>query len=165
MGAHRRFFKAAMVATPLITTRYITRVSKALEETELSITEGEPIITETVVPVRDIVALWQDEVRPEEIPGLLYGQVSAAQVFDAISFYLNNQSEMDGYLKRYRELGALSRDAIVLSHSPLWDELEGEIERDRRELERRVGRLQVFSLRILINRLKGLQSSLHKQLC
>lgn len=145
MGAHRRFFKAAMVATPLITTRYITRASKALEETELSISEGEPIITETVVPVRDIVALWQDEVRPEEIPGLLYEQVSAAQVFDAISFYLDNKLEMDGYLERYRELGALSRDAIVLSHSPLLDELEMEIERDRQALDSEIEKAEADS--------------------
>lgn len=124
-----------MVATPLITTRYITRASKALEESDLSICEGEPIITETAVPVRDVVALWQDEVRPEDIPGLLYGQVSVAQVFDALSFYLDNKPEMDGYLQRYRELEALSRSAIALSHSPFWDELEAEIASDRKALD------------------------------
>jgi len=131
-----------MAATPL-TTRYITRASKALAASEISIVEGEPIIVETVVPVRDVVALWQDEVRPEDIPGLLYEQVSAAQVFDAISFYLDNKPEMDGYLERYRELGALERSAIVLSHSPFWDELEGEIEGDRQALDSEMEKTEI----------------------
>ncbi len=119
-----------MVKTPS-TTRYVTRVSSELSQTNLPVLEGEPIIMGTKVPIRDIVALWQDNVRPEDIPAMLYNQVSAAQVFDALGFYLDNKIEIDDYLQRYRELGILSRSAIILSHSPFWDEVEAEIKHER----------------------------------
>ena len=122
-----------MVATPL-TNRYVALASKALGESDRPILEGEPIIMETEVPVRDVVALWQD-VRPEDIPVLLYELVSAAQVFDALSFYFDNRVEMEGYLQRYRELGLLNRSAIVLSHSPFWGELEANIADEREALD------------------------------
>lgn len=87
-------------------TRYIVR--------DRDILNGEPIIVGAKVPARDIVALWQDDIRPEDIPAELYNLVSTAQVFDAISFYLDNQSELDEYMERYRRLGVLSRSAILL---------------------------------------------------
>lgn len=123
-----------MIATPP-TSRYVTRDSSKLDGVNRQILDGEPIIVGTEIPVRDVVALWQDEVRPEDIPELLYDLVSPAQVFDALSFYLDNKSEIDGYIVRYRELGALSRSAILLSHSPFWDELEASIEQDRQALD------------------------------
>jgi uncharacterized protein (DUF433 family) len=45
--------------------------------------------------VRDIVVFWKSGIKPEDIPQKLLQLVTAAQVFDAISFYLDNQPEID----------------------------------------------------------------------
>lgn len=75
------------------TSRYVTRNSIILQ--------GEPIITGTRTSVRTIVGLWRLGIRPEEIPMHL-PQLTLAQVFDALSFYLDNQQEINEYIERNR---------------------------------------------------------------
>ena len=72
-------------------SRYVTRNPEILS--------GEPIITGTRISVRAIVGLWRLGIRPEEIP-LQYPQLTLAQVFDALSFYLDNQAEINEYIER-----------------------------------------------------------------
>ncbi len=62
---------------------------------------GEPIIRGTRTPVRAIVETWRIGVTPEEIPqGLPH--LTLAQVFDALSYYLDHQSEINNYIERNR---------------------------------------------------------------
>lgn len=62
---------------------------------------GEPIIRGTRTPVRAIVETWRMGVAPEEIPqGLPH--ITLAQVFDALSYYLDHQNEINSYIDRNR---------------------------------------------------------------
>ncbi|MBW4491697.1 MAG: DUF433 domain-containing protein [Oscillatoria princeps RMCB-10] len=62
---------------------------------------GEPIIRGTRTPVRAIVESWRLGIAPEEIPqGLPH--LTLAQVFDALSYYLDHQSEINSYIERNR---------------------------------------------------------------
>lgn len=76
-----------------VTSRYITR--------QLNILSGEPIIIGTRTPVRSIVNLWRSGIRPEEIPMHL-PHLTLAQVFDALSFYQDNQAEINDYIEKNR---------------------------------------------------------------
>jgi len=62
---------------------------------------GEPIIRGTKTPVRAIVELWRLGTLPEEIP-LHLPHLTLAQVFDALSFYAENQAEINDYIERNR---------------------------------------------------------------
>lgn len=62
---------------------------------------GEPIIKGTRTPVRAIVELWRLGIAPEEVPNRL-PHVTLAQVFDALSYYSDNQDEINGYIARNR---------------------------------------------------------------
>jgi uncharacterized protein (DUF433 family) len=62
---------------------------------------GEPIIRGTRTPVRAIVKSWRMGVAPEEIPQGL-SHLTLAQVFDALSYYLDHQSEINSYIERNR---------------------------------------------------------------
>jgi uncharacterized protein (DUF433 family) len=75
------------------TSRYVTRNPDILQ--------GEPIITGTRTSVRAIVESWRLGIRPEEIPMHL-PHLTLAQVFDALSFYLDNQPEINEYIERNR---------------------------------------------------------------
>jgi uncharacterized protein (DUF433 family) len=73
--------------------RYIT--------TNKEILSGEPIIKGTRTPVRSIVETWRRGVAPEEIPeGLPH--LTLAQVFEALSYYSDNQEEINGYIEKNR---------------------------------------------------------------
>jgi uncharacterized protein (DUF433 family) len=62
---------------------------------------GEPIIRGTRTPVRAIVESWRMGVAPEEIPqGLPH--LTLAQVFNALSYYLDHQNEINTYIERNR---------------------------------------------------------------
>lgn len=62
---------------------------------------GEPIIRGTRTPVRAVVENWRIGIAPEEIPkGLPH--LTLAQVFDALSYYLDHQSEINNYIERNR---------------------------------------------------------------
>lgn len=62
---------------------------------------GEPIIEGTRTPVCAIVELWRQGVQPEMIPSHL-PHLNAAHVFDALSYYSDHQSEINGYIEQNR---------------------------------------------------------------
>jgi uncharacterized protein (DUF433 family) len=62
---------------------------------------GEPVITGTRTSVRAIVELWRRGESPESIVSEL-SYLTLAQVFDALSFYQDNQSEINDYIERNR---------------------------------------------------------------
>lgn len=73
-----------------VQNRYITSDEKILS--------GEPIIKGTRTPVRAIVEMWRMGNSPEEIvQGLPH--LTLAQVFDALSYYYDNQAEIDDYIE------------------------------------------------------------------
>lgn len=65
------------------------------------ILSGEPIIRDTRTPVRAIVEMWRIGVSPEEIPQRL-PHLGLSQVFDALSYYLDHQAEINEYIERNR---------------------------------------------------------------
>jgi len=62
---------------------------------------GEPIIKGTRTPVRAIVETWRLGVAPEEIT-LGMPHLTLAQVFGALSYYSDHQSEINAYIERNR---------------------------------------------------------------
>ncbi|WP_017325166.1 DUF433 domain-containing protein [Synechococcus sp. PCC 7336] len=74
-------------------SRYVTRNTEILS--------GEPIILGTRTSVRAIVGLWRLGIMPEEILNHL-PHLSLAQVFDALSFYLDCQAEINEYIEQNR---------------------------------------------------------------
>jgi uncharacterized protein (DUF433 family) len=83
----------------------------------------EPIVLGTKVLVRDIVEVWRSGVAPESIPAQLFNLVSAAQVFDAIGFYLDNQAEIDGHIAWYQQR-PIANVPARLRLNPLSEEVE-----------------------------------------
>lgn len=73
--------------------RYIT--------SDKNILSGEPIIKDTRTSVRTIVELWRLGYAPEEIPNHL-PHLTIAQVFEALSYYSDNQAEINGYIEKNR---------------------------------------------------------------
>lgn len=67
--------------------------------TDDQILSGEPIIKGTRTPVRAVVELWRLGVLPEEIPRHL-PHLTLAQVFDALSYYSDHQTEINAYIAR-----------------------------------------------------------------
>ena len=72
-------------------SRYVTRNSEILSR--------EPIITGTRTSIRAIVGLWRLGIMPEEILNH-FPHLTLAQVFDALSFYLDNQAEINEYIEK-----------------------------------------------------------------
>jgi uncharacterized protein (DUF433 family) len=81
----------AGVAMSATVSRYVTRNPNILS--------GEPTVAATRIPVRAIVGLWRLGTPPEEIP-TQFSQLTLAQVFDALSFYLDNEAEINDYIER-----------------------------------------------------------------
>ncbi len=79
--------------TTKATSRYVTRNQDILS--------GEPIIFGSRIPVRAIVGLWRLGTPVEEIP-TQYPQLTLAQVFDSLSFYLDNHAEINEYIEQNR---------------------------------------------------------------
>lgn len=69
--------------------------------TDDRILSSEPIISGTRTPVRAIVELWRQGIAPESIPSRL-PHLTLAQVFDALSYYSDNQDEINTYIARNR---------------------------------------------------------------
>lgn len=65
------------------------------------ILNGEPIIRGTRIPVRAIVEIWQLGVPAEEIPKRL-PHLTLGQVFGTLSYYSDNQDEINEYIRRNR---------------------------------------------------------------
>jgi uncharacterized protein (DUF433 family) len=72
-------------------TRYVTSNPEILG--------GEPIIIGTRTSIRAIVGLWRLGIMPEEILNHL-PHLTLAQVFDALSFYLDHQAEINNYIEQ-----------------------------------------------------------------
>ena len=62
---------------------------------------GEPIVVGTRTPVRAIVELWRLGLSPEEIQREL-PHLTAAAVFDALSYYSDHQDDINAYIERNR---------------------------------------------------------------
>ena len=90
-----------MSATAL--SRYVTQNPDILS--------GEPIIIGTRTSVRASVGFWQLGIMPEEI---LYHlpHLTLAQVFDALSFYLDHQTEINEYIERNQVSNELIHPAV-----------------------------------------------------
>lgn len=69
--------------------------------TDPALLQGEPVIVGTKTPVRAIVEMWRMGVLPEEIPTHL-PHLTLAQVFDALSYYAENQHEINQYIEANR---------------------------------------------------------------
>lgn len=63
------------------------------------ILSGEPVIDGTRTSVRAVAELWRQGLRPEEITDHL-PHLSLAQVFDALSYYSDHQSEINICIER-----------------------------------------------------------------
>ena len=72
---------------------------------------GEPIITGTRTSIRAIVGLWRLGIMPEEILNHL-PHLTLAQVFDALSFYLDHQAEINDYIERNQVPNELVHPAV-----------------------------------------------------
>ena len=83
--------------------------------------EGEPIVAGTKTPVRAIVEMWRIGVLPEEIPTHL-PYLTLAQVFGALSYYAENQSEINQYIVANRV-----PDALIYLNSITADELVSQL--------------------------------------
>jgi uncharacterized protein (DUF433 family) len=84
-------------------SRYVTRNSEILS--------GEPIIQSTRTSVRAIVNLWRLGIMPEEILNHL-PHLTLAQVFDALSFYLDHQEEINEYIEKNQVPDELIHPAV-----------------------------------------------------
>ncbi|TVP61868.1 MAG: DUF433 domain-containing protein [Nodularia sp. (in: Bacteria)] len=84
-------------------SRYVTRNPEILS--------GEPIITGTRTSIRAIVGLWRLGIMPEEILNHL-PHLTLAQVFDALSFYLDHQAEINDYIERNQIPNELVHPAV-----------------------------------------------------
>ncbi len=83
--------------------RYITSVP--------GVQGGEPIVKGTRTPVRTIVQNWRLGYSPEEIvTGLPH--LTLAQVFEAMSYYYDNQAEIDSYIEKHRIPEELLRPSV-----------------------------------------------------
>jgi uncharacterized protein (DUF433 family) len=69
--------------------------------TDNQILNGEPIIKGTRTPIRAIVEIWRQGVPPEAIPAQL-PHLTLGQVFDALSYYSDNQDEINQHIARNR---------------------------------------------------------------
>ena len=63
---------------------------------DTNIYQGEPIIEGTRTGVRHIILLFQAGKDPEEIASI--HRLSLAQVYDALSFYYDNDTEIERYI-------------------------------------------------------------------
>ncbi len=74
-----------------ILSHYVVRNKKILN--------GEPIIRGTETPVRVVAEFWQSGCKAEEISNHL-PHLTLAQIFDALSYYSDYQSEINTYLEK-----------------------------------------------------------------
>lgn len=77
----------------LTSCRYIVRDDQILR--------GEPIVAGTRTPVRAVVELWRLGTPPEQVVNS-FPHLTLAQVFDALSYYSDHQSEINSYIERNR---------------------------------------------------------------
>jgi uncharacterized protein (DUF433 family) len=78
---------------------------------------GEPVIRGTKTPVRAIVELWRIGTLPEEIPEHL-PHITLAQVFDALSYYAEHQSEINHFIEVNHVPDHLVHPAVQPKNAP-----------------------------------------------
>jgi uncharacterized protein (DUF433 family) len=71
----------------------LTETSSRYVTSNPEILGGEPIIIGTRASIRAMVGLWRLGIMPEEILNHL-PHLTLAQVFDALSFYLDHQQKL-----------------------------------------------------------------------
>lgn len=91
-----------------VASRYVVR--------DLAVLGGEPFIINTKTPVRAVVELWRLGTAPEDIP-LHLPYLNLAQVFDALSFYMDNQDEINGHIESNRVPEELIHPSIQQRHT------------------------------------------------
>jgi uncharacterized protein (DUF433 family) len=91
-------------------SRYVTRNPEILS--------GEPIILGTRTSVRAIVGLWRLGIMPEEVLNHL-PHLTLAQVFDALSFYLDHRAEINEYIERNQVPDELIHPSVKATLSAL----------------------------------------------
>jgi uncharacterized protein (DUF433 family) len=74
--------------------------------TDDQILGGEPIIVGTRTPERAIIELYRQGIAAEAITSHL-PHLTLAQVFDALSYYLDHQEEINRHIERNRIPGEL----------------------------------------------------------
>ena len=77
----------------LVAYRYITSVP--------GVQGGEPCIRGTRTPVRSIVEKWRLGYSPEEMVQAL-PHLKLSEVFEALSYYSDNQDEINAHIERHR---------------------------------------------------------------
>ena len=82
------------------------------------ILNGEPIIAGTRTSVRAIVGFWRLSIMPEEILNHL-PHLTLAQVFDALSFYLDHQTEINEYIEQNQVPDELVHPSVKAALSEL----------------------------------------------
>lgn len=80
----------------------------------------EPMIRGTQTSVRSIVELWQRGTPPEEIPKYL-PQLTLAMVFDALSYYHDTQTEVNG--ETLFDSSSVSSYKQLTDHFPLYSKV------------------------------------------
>jgi uncharacterized protein (DUF433 family) len=78
-----------------------TAVAYRYIKSNKEILSGEPIIKGTRTSVRAIVENWRLGYTPEDIVRDL-PHLTLAQIFEAMSYYYDNQAEIDDYIERNR---------------------------------------------------------------
>lgn len=84
---------------------------------DAALLKGEPIVVGTKTPVRAIVEIWRLGTSPEEIPSHL-PHLTLAQVFDALSYYTDHQTEINGYIEHNRVPEHLVHPAVRAATNP-----------------------------------------------
>jgi uncharacterized protein (DUF433 family) len=108
----------------------MTDVLRRYVTSDPSILQGEPIVAGTIVAVRDIVQLWQSGVNPEVMVEHLFGRVTIAQIFDALSFYADYPERVNVWIDKYA-----GHPAPLLRLNPLNDEVSLTIEAARQAVD------------------------------
>ena len=85
-----------IIETMLKSMSFESEISSVVSDNALL--GGEPVIRGTKTPVRAIVELWRMGILPEEIPEHL-PHITLAQVFKALGYYAEHQSEINHYIE------------------------------------------------------------------
>ena len=78
-----------------------TTVAYRYIESKPGVQGGEPVIRGTRTPVRAIVENWRFGYSPEEIVQAM-PHLRLAQVVEALSYYIDNQEEINAHIERHR---------------------------------------------------------------
>ncbi len=68
---------------------------------DTTLSEPEPVIACTKTRVRAIVEKWRLGSHPEELT-MQFPHLNLAQIFDALSYYMENQNEIHEFVRKNR---------------------------------------------------------------